>query len=265
MLGHLFGTFGEKYYRELLAECVGDDTKSLLPHGYKVYSQNEEDGMIAEVFKRIGTTDQKFIEIGLSTGLECNTLKLLLEGWTGCWVEGSADKAEIIKRRFATPIQANELSLAEHFITKENVNDVFESAGFTGEIDFLSLDIDGNDYHVLEAMECISPRAVILEYNAKFHPPMKWVMAYNPRHRWDGSDYFGASLKSFELLMDSKGYCLVGCNLAGVNAFFVKKDLVGGLFQAPFTAEKHFQPARYSLARAFPSGHPASFGSYERR
>ena len=99
MLGHLFETFGDKYYRELLAECVGDDTHSLLPFGSKVYSQNEEDGMIAEIFKRIGTTDQKFIEIGVSTGLECNTLKLLLEGWTGCWVEGSADKAAIIKKR----------------------------------------------------------------------------------------------------------------------------------------------------------------------
>ncbi len=88
-------------------------------------------------------------------------------------------------------------------------------------------------------------------------------MEYNPQHNWDGTDYVGVSLKSLERLFDKKGYSLVGCNITGVNAFFVRKDLIGNHFEEPYTAENHYEPARYWLIRGFVSGHPANFGSYK--
>ena len=104
----------------------------------------------------------------------------------------------------------------------------------------------------------MSPRVVIIEYNAKFPPPTQWVLDYNQHHVWDGSDYFGASLSSLVALADKRGYHLVCCSIAGVNAFFVRKDQIGNKFQAPFTAENYYQPARYYLSQAFFSGHPVS-------
>ena len=95
-----------------------------------------------------------------------------------------------------------------------------------------------------------------IEYNAKFRPPTDWVVDYDPAHVWNGTDQFGASLQSMAALGERKGYRLVGCNITGVNAFFVKDALAQGRFAAPDTAAL-YQPARYFLTSAFVSGHPA--------
>ena len=106
---------------------------------------------------------------------------------------------------------------------------------------------------------------LVIEYNAKFPPPTKWVMQYNPQHRWDYTDYQGASLESLTELSCSKGYTLVGCGLAGVNAFFVRDDLVRDRFAQPDTKALYNQP-RYYLQRFLASGHPSGpFGPYESR
>ena len=128
----------------------------------------------------------------------------------------------------------------------------------TPEIDLLSVDIDGNDYHIINAISCVKPRVIVTEYNARFNPPIAYCMEYDPTHSWQKDDSFGASLSFFEVKLAEKGYCLVGCNLSGVNAFFVREDLVGDLFLKPFTAENHYEPARYYLSGYF-AGHPASY------
>jgi len=132
------------------------------------------------------------------------------------------------------------------------------------EVDLFSLDIDGNDLHVFEAVECVRPRVVVMEYNAKFPPPIEYGLAYDPEYLWEGDDCFGASLTTLEQRMRTKGYRLVGCNLTGSNAFFVRHDLVAGKFLEPYTAEVHYQPARYHLA-GYRSGHPPSYGALELR
>ena len=90
----------------------------------------------------------------------------------------------------------------------------------------MSIDLDGNDYYILDAIRSISPRVIVAEYNAKFPPDIFWVMQYNEAHHWDSSDYFGASLKALADLLAARGYALVGCSVLGTNAFFVRKDLV---------------------------------------
>jgi len=235
----------------------------LLSFGFKVYSQNEEDGIIQEIFKRIGTTNKFFVEFGVGNGLENNTLYLLIKGWKGVWIEGSKYNAEVIRRKFQSAIDKNILTFDNSFISKENINSILTQKKMPNEIDLLSIDIDSNDYHVFKEINCISPRVVVIEYNAKFPPPVLWVMKYNPNHIWDSSDYMGASLKSYEYLFNDKGYSLVGCNITGSNAFFVRKDLLGDRFQQPFSAENHYEPDRYMLTAAFGGGLAPNFGEFE--
>src|SRR5919204_6377034 len=77
------------------------DPKRLLRYGFKLYSQNDEDGIIQEIFRRIGSTDRTFVEFGVETGVECNTAKLLVEGWRGLWIEAKPGNVEAVHRRFA--------------------------------------------------------------------------------------------------------------------------------------------------------------------
>jgi hypothetical protein len=131
-------------------------------------------------------------------------------------------------------------------------------------VDLLSIDIDGNDYWIWEAIGAVRPRVVIIEYNAAYPPPVAFVAEYKADRVWDGGNYHSASLASLEALGRAKGYALVGCNLSGANAFFVREDELTGSdgqprFAAPFTAANHYEPPRYDLS-GLPSGHPPRFG-----
>jgi hypothetical protein len=226
-----------------------DNPKKLTKFGWKVYSQNEEDGIINEIFNRIGTTNKIFVEFGVGNGLENNTLVLLLSGWKGLWIEGNEKFYREIKNGFSRYINENRLKVNQCFITKSNINTVISSNITEKEIDLLSIDIDGNDIHIFETINVVSPRVVVIEYNGRFPASVKYCMKYNEVHHWDGTDNFGASLSYIEEVFKSKGYALVGCNITGTNAFFVKSGLADNLFLEPFNAENHFEPFRLSLIR----------------
>jgi hypothetical protein len=233
-------------YAEIeLAERL-KDTIRLERYGYKIYSQNDEDGIIAEIFKRIGETNKKFVEFGVNDGLESNGHFLLHKGWQGLWIEGSSSYCKQIHDKFKEPIAEKQLSVVNAFIDKDNINDLIAGGNMNGDIDLLSVDIDGNDYHIWKAISCINPRVVCIEYNAKFPPDFEWIMKYNKKHIWDYSDNQGASLRSLEILGKELGYQLVGTNLNGVNAFFVKKKLAKDLFILPASSENLWNPMRHS-------------------
>jgi len=239
------------------------EPQSLIPFGGKIYSQNDEDGIIREIFNRIGTTNKVFVEFGIGNGLENNTLALLFEDWQGLWIDASSNSIATIRNHFSGIIKSNKLTVVESFITQGNIDNLIASNIRHREIDLLSVDIDGNDYHVLQAISCIAPRVIVIEYNAKFAPPVLFCMDYTETHMWRGDDCFGASLKFLEINLDRMGYCLVGCNLTGANAFFIRKELVANKFLEPFTAENHFEPARYYLS-GYASGHPPAYETLAR-
>ncbi|HEY2620718.1 MAG TPA: hypothetical protein VGI78_25505 [Acetobacteraceae bacterium] len=244
-----------------MAAARSNDEHRLLRSGRKVYSQNEEDGIIAEIFRRIGTVSRRFVEIGAADGLENNTVWLLLQGWSGVWIEGQTALAATISNKFGSLVASGRLTVLNEFATRESAKRLEQEGLFSG-IDLLSLDIDGNDYHIIAALPRLDARLVVVEYNAKFPPPHKFIMEYNSdkNFSWDGTDYHGASLAAWDELLREKGYVLVGCNITGVNAFFVRSDLVSGNFCEPLTPENHYEPARYWLTSGFVSGHPANYG-----
>ena len=232
------------------------DKRALASFGFKVYSQADEDGFIHEIFRRIGSEHRTFLEIGVSDGRECNTRLLMRYGWRGCWIDGSSEYAEQIQKVFGPEIGSGQLNVICSLVTLENVGLLVADTGLEGRLDLLSIDIDGNDYHILKELRDCNPRLIVLEYNPIFAPPVEWVMDYNPSHTWDGSDWYGASLKSFEVMLGEKGYELVGCTLNGNNAFFVRRDLLGDHFVPNGSAEIHFEPQRFWLTCAFTAGHP---------
>ncbi|MEI6302509.1 MAG: hypothetical protein WCR74_13790 [Betaproteobacteria bacterium] len=256
----------------LLAQPAYADPRRLERHGFKGYSQQDEDGILQEIFRRIGEGDRRFIEIGVGDGLENNTLYLLYQGWRGLWMDADQERCATIRERFARPIAGGQLALTQAGVNAENINALIADAGFSGlggngagEPDLLSIDIDGNDYHVFDAIMnagVLSPRVVVIEYNARFRPPLKLVQPYDAMYAWDGSDYFGASLCALHELARRKGYALVATNLTGANAFFVRKDLAGDHFYPDTDPAVLFNPARYRLTPGFDNGHRPNYGHY---
>jgi hypothetical protein len=252
-----------EHRRALLESPRNSDPRRLLSFGYRVYSQGDEDGIIAEIFRRIGEGNRTFLEMGAGDGLENNSLLLLIRGWRGAWIEGSARKVLKAKRTLASTLAEGRLHIERSFLTAANVDQTVSRLAPAAGVDLLSIDLDGNDYYILDAIRSISPRVIVAEYNAKFPADVVWVMEYNEKHRWDSTDYFGASLKALEVLLAERGYSLVGCNILGSNAFFVRSDLATDPpFCSPFTSENHYEPARYHLAPAYRSGHAGKFGPF---
>jgi hypothetical protein len=253
-----------RWFEELQRSERAKQPGRLLACGYSVFSQCDEDGIIQEIFRRIGTGDRRFIEFGSEDGSQCNSALLLTTGWSGLWIDGSARYVDNARKSTqGLPIEARQL-----WITSENIDDALGSwaAGRPdkpAEIDLLSIDIDGNDYWIWRAIQSVTPRVVIVEYNASYPPPIEFTQPYDSASTWDGSNYFGASLSALTKLANEKGYSLVGCTLSGVNAFFVRNDLLedGGrqLFHAPNVAEEHYEPPRYQLGE-MKFGHPARLG-----
>jgi hypothetical protein len=245
--------------QQMLAELATtprfQDGQRLLSHGYKVYSQGMEDGMLAEIFRRIGCGSRRFVEIGIQDGVECNSAYLLLQGWSGAWIEGDGINASRARGIFS----AYPVTISNEFVTIDNADDLISRVAECDDLDLLSIDIDSNDYWIWKAVEAVRPRVVVIEYNATIPPHLRRTVAY-PAQPWNGSNFFGASLGALVALGNAKGYCLVGCSPAGVNAFFVREDLVGDQFVAPFTAENHYEPPRYFLS--VPAGHRAGFGEW---
>lgn len=218
------------------------DPKRLLSSAFKIHSQNGEDGMIAEIFRRIGHTSKVFVEIGVGDGRECNSAFLLACGWTGYWIDCKGEMNDALRRQ--TPSVRDRLTTVHVMVTAENVDSILERQKIEKEFDFLSIDIDQNTYYVWKALSRYRPCVVVIEYNPLLPAATDWKVNYSPDRVWDGSSNYGASLFALERLGFELGYNLVGCDYSGTNAFFVRADLVGNHFAMPFTAENHYEPAR---------------------
>jgi hypothetical protein len=247
----------EMHHENILRSPKYDDPKRLARFERQVFAQHGEDGVIEEIFRRIGLTNKIFVEIGVGNGLQNNTSHLLRHEWSGTWVEGDDANVKAAREQFAQPLGSGKLNLIHIFVTPQNISQALTQARVPAEFDLLSVDIDRNTHTVWGALDTFRPRAVVVEYNATIPPGDSWQVHDAPTGLWDGTHYFGASLKTFDEIGRRKGYSLVGCDTSGTNAFFVRNDLLGDHFAAPFTPEHHYEPPRYYLSRVL--GHPPGF------
>ncbi len=196
---------------------------------FKVFSQWGEDGIIQYLINQISIEKKKtFIEFGVEDYREANTRFLLMNNnWKGLIFDGSEKNIERVKKN--NIYWKYELTAESHFITRENINNIIEMSGFKGDIGLLSIDIDGNDYWVWDAIDVVQPIIIICEYNNVFGNVKAVTIPYDPcfvRTKAHYSNlYYGASLPALCYLAEKKGYDFVGSNSAGSNAFFVRKDL----------------------------------------
>ena len=253
-------------YDRLKAQVRTETPENIALSGYKVYSQTDEDGIIDAIFRKI-PNNRTFVEIGVQSGVECNSLLLLLKDWRGVWIEGSEHYCRKIEDDLGAREFPHRFRVTSSFVTKDNIVQLLrDSIGFLGvdELDFFSLDIDGNDRHVLEELitSGVRPKVLCVEYNAKFPPPVAVTIRYSATHVWDQSDYMGSSLQSFVDLLTPLGYRLVTCNIPGINAFFVREDLAHHF--RLLDVEQLYQPFRIYLSPIVPA-QPPSLGYLRER
>ncbi|MCB0698974.1 MAG: hypothetical protein H6551_13165 [Chitinophagales bacterium] len=217
---------------------------------FKVFSQWGEDGILQYLISKIDIPNKVFVEFGVENYLESNTRFLLMnDNWSGVVIDGSKSNVNFIKTDDI--YWRYDITAIEAFITTDNINQLIGDNVGVEDIGILSVDIDGNDYWVLNAINVVKPRILICEYNNIFGPEHAVTVPYNPsfvRRNAHYSDlYFGASLKAFYDLAKEKGYTFVGTNSAGMNAFFVRNDLAAS-FKA-CTPEEVYQPSKTRESR----------------
>ena len=208
--------------RQLLADSDILAPNSLNAHRFRLRSQNEEDGITLTLLRTAGVANRRFVEIGCGTTGGNSAILAFEFGWSGLMVDAEGRKVAALQQALAFNPG---VTVVRSMVTPENLNDLLAQYGYSGELDFMSVDVDSVDYWLLDALHVCSPRVLVMEYNALFGPhravtlPMAGLPAARPK------GYFGASLAALEKKARQKGYRLVLCEDAGVNAFFLRDDV----------------------------------------
>jgi hypothetical protein len=232
---------------------------------FKIFSQFGEDGIIQYLLACVDIQEETFVEIGVESYQESNTRFLALhDNWSGLAIDGGSQHVEFIETSdigWRTDVTA-----VQEFLTVDNINAVFEKYDFTGDIGLLSIDVDGVDYWLLKALTVVRPAILVMEYQSIFGPLKKLTVPYAAdfhltRAHWS-NQYFGASISALTSLAEDRGYSLVGGTSNGLNAFFVRDDLMGDL--TAVRPEETWRASRFRSALD-PNGHPMLVGRHEDR
>ncbi|RYE39688.1 MAG: hypothetical protein EOP48_25460 [Sphingobacteriales bacterium] len=222
LLGRVLSDLNESRFRNTGRTSLND-------YEFKVFSQFGDDGIIQFLVNRVQPVNKIFIEFGVENYDESNTKFLLINNnWKGLVLDGGEDNVRYIKNQ--QYFWRQDLKAGAHFITKENINQLISQNGIQGPIGILHIDLDGNDYWILETINVVTADILILEYNSVYGSGKAWTVPYQAdfyRTKAHYSNlYWGASLKALYNLATAKGYAFVGCNEAGNNAFFIRKEIV---------------------------------------
>jgi hypothetical protein len=241
------------------------DTVPLAQTEFKVFSQFGDDGIIQYIIAKLAlpVPEQRFVEFGVENYRESNTRFLLLNNnWSGLVMDGSEAHVSFIRQ---DPIYwKHDLTALARFITRENINSILREAGFHGRMGILSIDVDGNDYWIWEAITVVDPAVVIVEYNGLFGSREAVTIPYQPDFTRKNAHYsllyWGTSLKALCQLAGQKDYVWIGCNSAGNNAYFVRKAEASS-FHLPSLPED-FVAAKFREGRDL-EGHLAYIGQQD--
>jgi len=232
------------FYRQAIAQghCF-----QLSDTGFRVFSQFEEDGILLYIFSAIGMAHQTFIDIGAGNGINSNCANFAVNfGWRGLFIDGDPANIACGKAYYASNPDTRLYPpvFVHGFVQRENINELISENGYTGEVDLVSIDIDGNDYWIWDALTVVQPRVVIIETQIDFGMN-SIIVPYEKDHIYPGKhpDYFGASPTAMAKLAANKGYRLVGAINYGFNAIFVKNG-IGEDILPPVSVESILQHPR---------------------
>lgn len=238
----------------LLANQVRATAKSLRDAEFRVFSQFGDDGIIQYLIARLGIPAElsTFVEFGVQDYSESNTRFLLLnDNWRGLVMDG--DKSNMESLRARDIYWRHDLTALCRWIDRDNINALLEESGFAGPLGILSIDIDGNDYWVWQRITAVQPVIVIAEYNSVFGARQAITVPYDPAFNRTKAHYsnlyWGASLAALANVARSKGYALVGSNLAGNNAYFVRESYVGKGGVVAVSPEQGYVESRFRESR----------------
>ncbi len=194
-------------------------------------SQRGEDGVLLALLDEGAEKTRRFVELGCGDNGGNSGFLARELGFKGLMVDGDSGDVQALKRELAP----RGVKLRRAWITREGVDELLTDLGFTGEVDVLSIDIDGNDIWVWEALSAVQPRIVVIEYNSALGADRSVAVPYDPdfvrdRTRVMGR-YYGASLAALANVGARKGYRLVACE--NVNAFFLRSDVARRVPEQP--------------------------------
>lgn len=239
-------------YRQNMAD---NNLPLLKDTGFRVFSQFEEDGLLLYIFSLIGMTHKTFIEIGSDDGVNSNSANLYFHfGWHGLFLDGNAKSIKRGKKFFSKYPHPwfYKPTFMNAMITRKNINELITKANLKGEIGFLSIDIDGNDYWIWDAIDVVEPQVVMIETHIEFGLN-NIVVPYDENYVYPGKHpiYHGASPVAMVNLAKRKGYRLVGANQYGFNLIFVKNGLVDGLIPEVKVETLLTHPSYYECLKKF--------------
>jgi len=203
--------------------------ENLSEYEWGVFSQWGEDGIIQFLIREVEIQNKTFIEFGVEDFSESNCRYLLISSdWQGFVIDGSDENIRQLQKSYF--YWRHDLQSMAAFVDKENINELLKKSDFNRDLGILSVDIDGNDYHILKAINVFEPRIVISEFNPYFGTERAVSVPYDPKfcrtEKHYSNLYFGASIRAIEFVLNEKGYTLIGTGMTGSNAYFVRNDLI---------------------------------------
>ena len=222
-----------------------NNLENINKYEFKKTSQNNEDGIIKYIFNKIEIKKINFVEIGFDY-YENNSLNFLDKVNKGLYIDGSKDKIFKLKNIIKLLYPCKKIKVLSKLIDRDNLNGIINNYFNKLEIDFFSIDVDGNDYYLFENLK-IKPKIICIEYNFWFGPNIKCSIPYDKYFTWkEGSLYSGASLNALCSLAKKKGYYLIALDSNCVNAFFIRSDLKNK-FEIIDNIKSFKTPNKYSI------------------
>ena len=224
---------------------------------FRVFSQYGEDGLLHYIFSMIGAEKKTLVEICCGNGMQCNAANLIINhGWKALLIDGNETKVNAARKFFADRPECENWppKVVHSWVDAESINQTIRQNGIRGDIDLLSIDLDGNDYWIWDAIDCISPRVVIAEYQNSLGSDKAKTQKYNPNFVAEsnstGLSLFGTSLPALVHLARKKGYRLVARQNMCINAVFMRND-VGQEFFPEIDASQCFDHplAKFNIRR----------------
>jgi hypothetical protein len=210
---------------------AGEPLPSVWETGFRVFSQFDEDGVVLFLLGVAGLGTCRFVDLGAGDGTtasNCANLALNL-GFDGLFVDARGREVDRGRRFYSAHPDTRERPpvFVEAFLTRDNVDELLTTAGIEGDIDLLSIDVDGNDYWLWEALDSVTPRFVVIEGHTELGLE-DYVMPYEPGFDWrraPSGTRLGASPAALDRLAGQLGYRLVGSNMYGFNLCFARNDV----------------------------------------